>query len=57
MSTPAPFTYPEACDSLRISRSKLYQLVEVGDIKVAHLGRSARSTRTELNRFVSGFYG
>ncbi|MHB8345545.1 MAG: helix-turn-helix domain-containing protein [Ferrimicrobium sp.] len=51
---PALFTYPEACDYLRISKSTLWRLVEAKQITCARIGRSVRFTRVELDRFVAG---
>ncbi|WP_369201184.1 helix-turn-helix domain-containing protein, partial [Ferrimicrobium acidiphilum] len=43
----------EACHYLRISKSTLLRSVTAGKITCAHIGRCARFTRTELDRFVA----
>jgi excisionase family DNA binding protein len=50
---PALFTSADACQFLRISKSTLYRLIANGDLTPAHIGRSVRFTRVELQRFVA----
>jgi excisionase family DNA binding protein len=42
----------EAARLLRISRSKLYQLLYAGELPVIHIGRSARIPLTSLRTWV-----
>lgn len=43
----------EACTTLNISRSSLYNLIAAGRLKVVHIGRSVRIPAAELNAFVA----
>jgi excisionase family DNA binding protein len=54
-SEPAPLllTVPQAARMLAISRSRVYELIWTGDLVPVHIGRSARFTVTELERFVA----
>lgn len=47
------FTYPEVARTLKISRSAVYLLINSGQLKPVHIGRSARITTAELERFVA----
>lgn len=47
------YTFPEAARRLNISRSTIYLLIDAGRLKPVHVGRSARFTATELERFVA----
>ena len=44
---------PEAAAQLAISRSKAYQLVAAGEMRVIRIGRSARIRREDLTAWVS----
>jgi len=46
-------TIPDAAAQLAISRSKAYQLVASGDLRVVRIGRSARIRREDLAAWVS----
>ncbi len=46
-------TIPEACQSLRIGRTKLYGLIAEGELEIAHIGKSVRITTRSLEKFVS----
>lgn len=54
-SEPAPLlvTVPQAARMLAISRSLVYELIWKGELKPVHIGRSARFTITELERFIA----
>lgn len=43
---------PEAVAALRISRSKLYQMMAAGQVSYTKLGRCRRIPRRELSRVV-----
>ena len=42
----------EAADALRLSRSKTYELIAAGEIRVIKIGRSVRIRRSEIGRFI-----
>ena len=46
-------TYTQAAKRLSISRTTVYQLIAEGKLTPVHIGRSARITVAELDRFVS----
>ena len=57
-TTPLLYTLPEAADQLRISRTKLYELLDANEIESVHIGRSRKipplpstptSTDSEIN--------
>ena len=52
---PAPLlvTVPQAARMLAISRSLVYELIWKGELKPVHIGRSARFTISELERFIA----
>jgi excisionase family DNA binding protein len=54
-SEPRPLllTVPQAARMLAISRSAMYQLIWKGELVPVHIGRSARFTVSELERFVA----
>ena len=41
-SEPLVYTIPEAATALRISRTKLYELLDSGEIESVHIGRSRK---------------
>jgi excisionase family DNA binding protein len=49
---PLLLTVPQAARMLAISRSRVYQLIWKGELVPVHIGRSARFTVSELERFV-----
>lgn len=50
---PLLLTVDEASRALRMSRSRLYELLQRGEIPgVVHIGRSVRISRTELEHWV-----
>lgn len=51
--TPLLVTVPQAARMLAISRSLVYELIWKGELKPVHIGRSARFTVTELERFIA----
>ncbi len=46
------YTPKEACEALRIGRTKLYELLSSGELKAVALGRKTLIVRQELERFV-----
>lgn len=46
-------TYTQAAKRLNISRTTVYQLIAEGKLMPVHIGRSARITVAELDRFVA----
>jgi len=46
-------TIPDAAAQLAISRSKAYQLVAAGELRVVRIGRSARIRREDLVSWVN----
>ena len=51
---PVLLTMPQAAASLGLSRSKLYELVASGDIRVIRIGRAVRISRKQIDTFVRG---
>lgn len=51
---PLLLTVPQAARMLAISRSRVYDLIWKGELVPIHIGRSARFTVSELERFVAG---
>jgi excisionase family DNA binding protein len=53
-SEPLLYTIPEAATALRVSRTKLYELLDSGEIESIHIGRSrkipAEALRTYIDR-------
>ncbi len=46
------YTPKEACEALRIGRTKLYELLSTGELKAVALGRKTLIVRQELERFL-----
>ena len=46
------YTPEEAASALRIGRTRLYQLLNTGELPSVTVGRSRRITATALERFV-----
>ena len=44
----------EAADQLGIGRSKIYELMRLGDLRSVKIGGSRRITRSALAEFVAG---
>ena len=44
---------PDACGRLGIGRSKLYELIAAGDLKVIKIGRRSLIAESELHRYVT----
>ncbi len=42
MDTPFVLTISETCNALKLSRSKVYQLIKAGDLKVIKFGKATR---------------
>lgn len=51
--TPALLTVAEAAQYLGVSRKKIYELVEWGEIKAVKLGRSTQVERESLDQFLA----
>ena len=53
-TTPAPllYTIPEAARALRISRTKLYELLDTDQIESVHIGRSRKIPADALHAYV-----
>lgn len=52
MSKPLLLRVGEACEMLGIGRSKLYELIAVGDVEVLHIGSAVRVPVAGLEAFV-----
>jgi excisionase family DNA binding protein len=50
---PLLLTPEEAARALRIGRTSLYALMNCGDLRPVHIGRSCRLARSELERYVT----
>lgn len=50
---PLVYTIPEAATALRISRTKLYELLDTGEIESIHIGRSRKIPAEALSDYVS----
>lgn len=46
-------TLTEAADTLRISRTKLYELLDAGELTSLHIGRSRRITAEALSDYIA----
>lgn len=46
-------TIPEASEALRISKSKLYQLVGEGKLRIRKIGHRSLIARDDLERFAA----
>jgi len=44
------YTVPEACEALRLGRSKLYQLINAGDVETIKIGSSTRLKAESVRR-------
>jgi excisionase family DNA binding protein len=51
--SPLLYTIPEAAHVLRISRTKLYELLDTGEIESIHIGRSRKIPADSLRSYVS----
>jgi excisionase family DNA binding protein len=45
-------TVPEACRVVRLSRAKVYQLMDAGELAFAKFGRARRIPRRSLEKYV-----
>lgn len=45
-------TFDQAAEYLHVCRSSVYNLVGAGRLKPIHIGKSARFTQRELDRFI-----
>jgi excisionase family DNA binding protein len=52
-TTPLLYTLPEAAEQLRISRTKLYELLDANEIESVHIGRSRKIPAAALDIYVS----
>jgi excisionase family DNA binding protein len=50
--TPLLYTLPEAAALLRISRTKLYELLTANEIESVHIGRSRKIPATALHDYI-----
>lgn len=46
-------TVPQAADVLSIGRTKLYQLIQQGELAAVHIGRSVRVPVTAIEEFTA----
>lgn len=51
-SEPLVYTIPEAATALRISRTKLYELLDSGEIESIHIGRSRKIPAEGLRIYI-----
>jgi excisionase family DNA binding protein len=51
---PLVYTIPEAAAALRISRTKLYELLDSQEIESIHIGRSRKIPAEALRTYVEG---
>ena len=51
---PLVYTIPEAATALRISRTKLYELLDSGEIESIHIGRSRKIPADALRIYIDG---
>jgi excisionase family DNA binding protein len=49
---PLLYTIPEAATALRISRTKLYELLDSGEIESIHIGRSRKIPAEALRIYI-----
>ena len=45
-------TVPEICEATGLGRTKVYQLLQSGELRAVHVGKSVRILPAELERFV-----
>lgn len=50
---PLLLTAEEAAKLLGVSRTTVYTLIKVGELRPVHIGRSCRLSRAELQRYVN----
>lgn len=55
--TPHLYTVLEAADALRISRTKMYELLTANRIESVHIGRSRRIPVEAVEAYVQGLRG
>ncbi|MBR7836977.1 helix-turn-helix domain-containing protein [Actinospica durhamensis] len=51
-SEPLLYTIPEAATALRISRTKLYELLDSGELASIHIGRSRKIPAEDLRAYI-----
>lgn len=51
-SEPLVYTIPEAATALRISRTKLYELLDSGEIESIHIGCSRKIPAEDLRIYI-----
>ena len=49
---PSLYTIPEAATALRISRTKLYELLDSGDVESVYIGRSRKIPAEALRIYI-----
>lgn len=49
---PLLYTIPEAASALRISRTKIYELLDAGEIESVHIGRSRKIPAEALRSYI-----
>jgi excisionase family DNA binding protein len=49
---PLLYTIPEAASALRISRTKIYELLDSGEIESVHIGRSRKIPADALRSYI-----
>jgi excisionase family DNA binding protein len=49
---PLVYTIPEAATALRISRTKLYELLDSGEVESIHIGRSRKIPAEALRIYI-----
>lgn len=49
---PLLYTIPEAASALRISRTKIYELLDAGEIESVHTGRSRKIPADALRSYI-----
>ena len=49
---PLLYTIPEAATALRISRTKLYELLDSGDVESVYIGRSRKIPTEALRTYI-----
>ena len=51
---PLLYTIPEAASALRISRTKLYELLDSGEVESIYIGRSRKIPTEALRIYIDG---